>query len=240
MIRLVTPFLRPRVLVPVSLVLLASIVALAGGCGGKTDTVTVRYAPDVVAVTAADSVPAATALDIKIHWRSTATCQSFEGVAFQALDDSTFTAVAVVRETRGPDTPCSARDTVLEGGFILQDPPAKAFRIIVYGAKQQDTLFVRGGAAPAAIERHDLQIENAVDGSPVAGGTATYVDRATSALIADLTTDSAGLADTVVACAGPSRAYEIRVVGASGRRATLVFQARPQHCGVPEKTWIRI
>jgi len=240
MVRFDSPWMRPRLLVPVSLVLLASVLALAGGCGGKDDIINTRYAPDVVAVTSADSVGTGVELEIKIHWRSTVTCQTFEGVAFQTIDDSTFTAVAVVRETRDPNTPCTARDTVLEGGFVLKDPPSKAFRLIVYGAKQQDTLFVRGGAAPAALERHDIQIENAVDGSPVAGGTADYVDRATSAAIASLTTDSAGLADTAMACAGASRAYEIRVVGASGRRATLVFQARPQHCGIPERTWIRI
>ena len=61
-----------------------------------------------------------------------------------------------------------------------------------------------------------------------------------SAVIASLTMDSAGNADTAFACAGGPRAYEIRAVGASGRRATLVFVARPQHCGIPERTWIRI
>jgi hypothetical protein len=240
MSRFDSKWMRPRVLVPVSLVLLASLIALAGGCGGKDNTVTLRYAPDVVAVTAGDSVATGVGLEVKIHWRSTATCQSFEGVAFQPIDDTTFVALAVVRETRDPKVPCSARDTVLEGGFVLKDPPAKAFRLIVYGAKQQDTLFVQGGVAASAIERHVIQIENAVDGSPVGGATADLVDLTTSAVIASLTMDSAGNADTAFACAGGPRAYEIRAVGASGRRATLVFVARPQHCGIPERTWIRI
>ena len=235
-----TRWIRPRVLVPVSGLLLACALALTGGCGGKNNTVSLRYPPDIVAVTAGDSVALGQGLEIKIHWRSTVTCQSFEGVAFQVLNDTTFSAVAVVRESRDPKTPCTARDTILEGGFVLQDPPGRAFRVVVYGANQQDTVFVQGGTAAAAIERHSILLKNAVDSTPVEGGSADLVDLSTQSVIASLTTDSAGRADTAFACAGAPRAYQIRVIGASGRRATLVFVARPQHCGVAERTWIRI
>jgi hypothetical protein len=43
-----------------------------------------------------------------------------------------------------------------------------------------------------------------------------------------------------MACPGTSRGYKISIVGATGRRATLVFKDRPQRCGVPERTWIRL
>ena len=46
--------------------------------------------------------------------------------------------------------------------------------------------------------------------------------------------------DTSFACAGAARSYKITVVGASGRRATLVFKDFPAHCGTPEKTWVRL
>jgi hypothetical protein len=48
------------------------------------------------------------------------------------------------------------------------------------------------------------------------------------------------MADTAFACAGAARPYKITVVGASGRRATLVFKDHPEHCGVPEKTWVSL
>lgn len=214
--------------------------ALLAGCSGKTDVVTTHSTPDIVAVTAPDSLAPGQKLEIKVHWRSTLTCQSFEGVGFQIVDDSTFFAQTTIKEVDDPKNPCAARDTILEGLFSIADPPAHSFRVIVYGAHQQDTVAVRGGAAPAAIERHALEIDDSVTGGPVLGGTGVYTDLGTQAVFASLVTDSFGKADTSLACAGAARAYKISVVGASGRRATLVFQSFPEHCGVAEKTWVRL
>jgi hypothetical protein len=74
----------------------------------------------------------------------------------------------------------------------------------------------------------------------VQGGSGDYVDLGTQALLASLVTDSFGKADTAFACAGAARPYKITVVGSSGRRATLVFQEHPEHCGVPEMTWVSL
>jgi hypothetical protein len=139
-----------------------------------------------------------------------------------------------------PKTPCSARDTILEGSFQVPGTPAHSFRVIVYGAHQQDTVAVVGGATPAALERHGLEIVDSVTGGPVLGGSGDFADLGSHAVFASLVTDSYGLADTALACAGAARAYQISVVGASGRRATLVFKDHPEHCGVPEKTWVRL
>jgi len=215
-------------------------LALVAGCSGKTDVVTTHSTPDLVAVTAPDSVGAGQKLVIKVHWRSTLTCQSFEGVGFQIVDDSTFFAQTTIKEVDDPKTPCAARDTILEGTFSIADPPAHRFRVIVYGAHQQDTVTVTGGALPAAIEHYGLEIDDSVTGGPVLGGSGDYVDLGTQAAFTSLTTDSFGKADTAFACAGAARAYKITVVGASGRRATLVFKDFPEHCGVAEKTWVRL
>lgn len=196
--------------------------------------------PDIVAVTAPDSVGPGQKLEIKVHWRSTLTCQSFEGVGFQIVDDSTFLAQTMIKEVDDPKTPCASQDTVLEGSFLIADPPARSFRVIVYGAHQQDTVAVVGGATPASIERHGLEIDDSVTGGPVLGGSGDFADLGTHAVFASLVTDSFGKADTAFACAGAVRPYLITVVGASGRRATLVFKEHPEHCGVPEKTWVRL
>jgi hypothetical protein len=220
--------------------LVLSSLALLAGCSSTSDVTTTHSTPDIVAVTAADSVGPGQQLEIKIHWRSSLTCQSFEGVGFQAVDDSTFFATALMKEVHDPKTPCAARDTILEGGFLVADPPAHRFRIVVYGAHQQDTVLVVGGSTPAAIERHVLEIDDAVTNGPVQGGSGDYTDLGTQALIASLVTDSFGRADTAFACVGAARAYKLSVVGASGRRANLLFKDRPEHCGVPEKTRVTL
>lgn len=215
-------------------------LALLGGCSGKSDVVTTHSTPDLVAVTAPDSVGPGQQLEIKVHWRSTLTCQSFESAGLQVINDSTFFAQAMMKQVDDPKTPCGARDTILEGSFVLSAPPARFFRVLVYGAHQQDTVAVRGGATPAAIERHGLEIDDSVTGGPVLGGSGDYADLGTHAVFASLVTDSFGMADTAFACAGAARPYQITVVGSSGRRATLVFKDHPAHCGVPEKTWVEL
>jgi hypothetical protein len=215
-------------------------ILLLSGCSGTNDVTTEHFTPDIVAVTAPDSLTAGQGLEIKVHWRSSLSCQSFEDQGIQPLDDSTFFVQTTAKEVHDPKTPCVARDTILEGALHMASPPARHFRILVYGAHQQDTVAVMGGATPAALERHHLEIDDSVTNGPVQGGSGDYVDLGTQALFAALVTDSFGMADTTLACPGASRAYKITVVGASGRRATLVFKDFPQHCGIPEKTWVRL
>jgi hypothetical protein len=229
----------PRAYRSLAAVLAASVLALLAGCS-NSDKTTQYLTPDVVAVTAADSVGPGQKLEVKVHWRATLSCQSFQGVGFQQQDDSTFLAQATVQEVHDPKNPCTAQDTILEGGFTIADPPARAFRVIVYGAHQLDTVFVQGGATPAALERHDLEIVDSVTGGPVLGGSGDFVDLSNQAPFASLVTNSLGLADTTLACAGAVRSYKLSVVGSSGRRATLLFKDRPGHCGVPERTWVRL
>jgi len=220
-------------------VLAFGFLALVSGCS-KDDKTTQYSTPEVVAVTSADSVGPGQKLEVKVHWRSTLSCQSFQGVGFQQQDDSTFLAQATIQEVHDPKNPCTAQDTILEGGFTIADPPARAFRVVVYGAHEQDTVFVQGGATPAAVERHDLEIVDSVTGAPVLGGSGDFVDLSNQAPFAALVTNSLGLADTTLACSGATRSYKVSVVGSTGRRATLVFKDRPGHCGVPERTWVRL
>jgi len=220
-------------------VLAVGFLTLVAGCG-NSDVTTQFSTPDVVAVTSADSVGPGQKLEIKVHWRSSLSCQSFQGVGFQQADDSTYFALSTIKETHDPNSPCTARDTILEGGFLIADPPARTFRVIVVGAHQQDTVFVQGGAAPSAVERHDLKIVDSVTGGPVLGGSGDFVDLSNQAPFATLVTNSLGVADTTLACAGAVRSYKLSVVGSSGRRATLLFKDRPGHCGVPERTWVRL
>jgi hypothetical protein len=216
-----------------------ALLVLAG-CSGSSDVTTDHYAPDIVAVTAPDSLAAGQQLQIKVHWRSSLTCQSFENVSVQPIDDSTFFVQTSAKEVHDPKSPCAARDTILEGLVQMAGPPARHFRVLVYGAHQQDTVAVLGGATPAAIERHGLEIDDAVTNGPVQGGSGDYVDLGSQVVFASLVTDTLGMADTSFACPGAARGYKILVVGASGRRATLVFQSYPEHCGIPEKTWVRL
>jgi hypothetical protein len=218
----------------------ALAVSCLAGCGNDDEVSTIRYAPDLVAATVPDSIAAGSPLDIKVHWLSTLTCQSFEGFTVNALNDSVIQVVAVAVETRDPKAPCSPREVFLEGGLRINDPPRRHFHIDVYGARQLFPLEVEGDAAGAPIERHRITVENSVDGTWVAGATAKIVDLATQDTLATLTTDMNGAAETALPCAGATRAYKLRVVGASGRQAELLFQSNPAHCGIPERTAIRL
>jgi len=231
--------LELRPLRSLAAVVALGFLALVAGCS-NSDTTTSYSTPDVVAVTSADSVGPGQKLEIKVHWRSSLSCQSFQGVGFQQSDDSTYFAISTIKETHDPKNPCTARDTILEGGFLIADPPARNFRVVVVGAHQQDTVFVQGGVTPSAVERHQLKIVDSVTGAPVLGGSGDFVDLSNQAPFASLVTNSLGLADTTLACTGAVRSYKVSVVGASGRRATLVFKDRPGHCGVPELTWVRL
>lgn len=223
------------------LVLAAGAVVLGFvGCDSTNDTVHNRFAPDLIAATAADSVAAGSPLDIKVHWRSTGSCQQFEGFTFNASGDSVFTLVAVVLETRDPNVACTTRDTILEGRFRLNDPPAKPFRVEVFGASQRFSLDVRGGVAPAALERYQVHVTNVAGGGDVEGAIARVIDLATLDTVGVLTTDVSGTAELARACVGPGRAYKLWVTGASGRQAVLVSREFPEACGIPERTAIRL
>src|SRR5215467_15731418 len=97
---------RPDVRLLASSLVLAAFAFLSG-CSGKSDVVTTHSTPDVIAVTSPDSVGPGQQLLVKIHWRSTGTCQSFEGVTFQPIDDTTYFAQTIIKEVRDPKTPCT-------------------------------------------------------------------------------------------------------------------------------------
>jgi len=215
-------------------------LGFAAGCGNDEKTTTIRFSPDLVAATVADSIAAGSGLDVKVHWVSTLTCQSFEGFTVNAPSDSVIEVVAVAVETRDPKVPCTSREAILEGSLHIGDPPQKPFRIDVYGARQRFSLDVQGAAAGAAIERHRISVENSVDGSAEVGTVAKIIDLATLDTLATLVTDANGVAEDALACAGAAHPYKLFVTGAVGRQAELVFQSDPAHCGVPERTAIRL
>src|SRR5262250_1396364 len=113
---------------------LAFAVPLLAGCSGTNDVTTTHFTPDIVAVTSPDSLAPGQGLEIKVHWRSSLTCQSFEDPGIQPIDDSTFFVQTSAKEVHDPKTPCAARDTILEGGIHMTNPPAKRFRVLIYGA----------------------------------------------------------------------------------------------------------
>ena len=217
-------------------------VATLVGCGDD-ETFTTRTTPNVVAVTAPDSIAAGQALDIKVHWRSRSTCETFEGASVQVVNDTTFSLIISVAETVTPDRPCDSRDLVLEGLVRIADPPATRFRVEVYGAAERFVLPVVGGSTPSSVERHAVTILNAVGGtgtgaSPVPGATAAMIPEGADTLFV-LTTDADGKAEESIPCAGDRR-YHLDVTGASNRRVILDFLSHPARCGIAERTIVRL
>jgi hypothetical protein len=228
---------------PLSAVLagLAGIVALAaGGCSEKS-TVHTHFTPDVVAVTAPDSVPTGQALVVKVHWRGLRTCQSLDTFGFNAVDDTTIELIVRGVETVDPDVSCDPVDTLYEGSSTIDAAkvPQKRFHLHVYGAAQHYVLDVQGGATPIAGERHSVLVQNAVNDAPVAGATARVIDLDTADTLAVLTTDANGEAESAADCVKSPRPYQLWVIGASGRQAHLYFRQNPARCGIAERTQTR-
>jgi hypothetical protein len=222
--------------------LLLPAALFAAGCSDD-ETFSTHETPNVVAVTAPDSIPAGQPIDIKVHWRSRSTCESFEGASVQVVNDTTISLVISVVETVTPDAPCDPRDVVLEGLVRIADPPATRFRVEVYGAAERFVLPVVGGAAPAAIERHAVTILNSVGGTgsgapPVPGATAAMIPEGADTLFT-LVADADGKAEQGIACAGDRR-YQLDVTGASNRRVVLDFFSNPARCAIPERTIVRL
>lgn len=227
----------PRRAVPAVLATLLVGLALAG-CG-EDEVAVERFSPDIVAVTAPDSLAAGQPLDIKVHWRARTTCQELSGFELTVFDDTTFQIVAQGRETIDPDVACEPIAEVREASYRIPNPPAKSFHVQVYGLQLYD-LAVLGGATPAAVERHRVEVMTPGGGSigpdPVVGAIAKVVTLATADTLLVLTTGADGAADSSLACAGASRAYELLVTGSAGRSLTLPFRRYPAHCGIAERT----
>jgi hypothetical protein len=221
--------------------LACAAASLAAGCGDD-DVVLSRFSPTIVAATAPDSVAAGQALDVKVHWRAYNSCQSFEKFNFTQVDDTTFHIIAFAIETVDPNSACTPTDAVREASFHLASTPPGRFVIEVYGAAQRIPLEIQGGAQPAATERHAILVTNAAaaGGPPVEGALARVIDAASTDTIAVLVTGAGGDAESTLACGAVPRSYRLLVTGASGRQALLDFVQNPAHCGVPERTKIRL
>jgi hypothetical protein len=228
---------NPRLVVPAALAALFAGFTLTG-CG--EDEVTVdRFSPDIVAVTAPDTLAAGEPLDVKIHWRALTTCQELSGFEFVVFDDTTYQIVAQGKETINADDTCDPIVDVREASYRIPSPPTGRFRIQVYGLQLYE-LSVVGGVTPGSEERHRVEVMTPGGGSvgpaPVAGATAKVVTLDTADTLLVLTTGADGAADSSLACAGASRAYKLLVTGSAGRTLTLPFQQKPARCGVPERT----
>jgi hypothetical protein len=228
---------NPNSAVPVLLAALAAGIALAG-CG-TDDVVVDHFSPDLVAVTAPDTLAAGQPLTVKIHWRALTTCQSLDAFGFAVFDDTTFQIVVQGKETIAPDRSCEPTAVIQEAAYTIPDPPARRFRVMVYGLQHYE-LSVVGGTTPAAVERHRVEVASAGGGAvgsePVVGATARLVASDTADTLLVLTTGLDGAADSALACPGAPRSYKLLVTGAAGRSVTLPFQQNPARCGVPERT----
>lgn len=228
---------NPRPAVPALFAALFAGAVLAG-CG--SDEVVINYfSPDVLAVTAPDTLAAGQPLDVKIHWRATSTCQALDAFGFSVFDDTTLQIVAQGKETIAPDRTCDPSDAIHEASYRIPSPPLGRFRIQVYGSRQLFEMSVLGGATPAAVERHRVLVMNVAGGDPVAGATAKVIALGTSDTLLVLTAGAEGTADSALACPGAPRAYQLLVSGSSGRQVVLPFQQNPARCGVPERTHTR-
>jgi hypothetical protein len=202
-----------------------------GGCDAITGPA--RYIPEVVEVTVADSVAAGQLLDVKIHWLSTDGCQRFDGFAARTLDDSTFQLTPLAHRASG--VVCTQVITNVEEAVRFGRLPARRFTVRVIARQDTFDLPVQGGAAPAAIERHRVQVEDAATGKPRAGATVAIVGVFPTDTLAKLTTAADGSAEVVLPCLAAGRAYDLVVVGGPRVR----FARFPARCGVPERTVLR-
>ncbi len=229
---------------PISAVL-AGLAALgllaAGGCSEK-NVVHTHFTPDVIAVTAPDSLPAGLPLVVKVHWRGLRTCQSLDSFGLNTVDDTTLQLLVRGLETSDPNTSCDQVDSLFETSTSIEASrlPAKRFHVHVYGAAQHFDLEVQGGATPIAGERHRVFVQNSVNDAPVLGAVARVIDLDTRDTLAVLTTDAAGEAETAAACVKSPRPYQLWVIGASGRQAHLYFRQDPARCGTAERTQARL
>ncbi len=217
---------------------LGILLLAPAGCS-EQDVVHEHFSPDVVAVTAPDSLAPGQALVVKVHWRMLRTCQALDTFGVNALDDTTIELIARGVETIDPSKPCTQADSIVEGSVTLAagQLPAKRFHVQVFGAAQRYDLAIQGGAAPAALERHQVLVENAVGGTvPVQGATARVIDLNSLETLAVLTTDADGEASVALPCPGADRPYQLWVTGASGRQVHLYFRQNPARCGIPERT----
>jgi hypothetical protein len=228
---------NPRAAVPALLAALLAGFVLAG-CGSDEEVVINNFSPDIVAVTAPDTVAAGQPLDVKIHWRARTTCQELTDFGFVVFDDTTFQITALGKETVKSDQVCESIAEIREASYRIPDPPARRFHVQVYGLQHFD-LGVVGGVTPAAVERHSVLVQTSTGGAvgpePVVGAVAKVVAGATDTLLV-LVTGLDGTADSSLVCPGPARAYNLFVRGSGGRTVTLPFQQNPARCGVAERT----
>lgn len=227
-----------RAAVPALLAALLSGFVLVG-CGSDEEVVIDNFSPDIVAVTAPDTVAAGQPLDVKIHWRARTTCQELTDFGFTVFDDTTLQITALGKETVRSDQVCEPIAEIREATYRIPDPPARRFRVRVYGLQQFD-LGVVGGATPAAVEGHRVLVLTSGGGpvgpDPVVGAVAKVIVAGTTDTLLVLVTGLDGQADSSLACPGAPRAYDLFVRGSSGRTVTLPFRQNPARCGVAERT----
>lgn len=231
----------PRLASPARFGVLLAGLALSG-CSSD-EVVVSRFSPDLVAVTAPDSLAAGQPLDVKIHWRATRTCQSLDDFGFSVVNDSTLQIIAVGKETLDPDQPCFETSAVVEAGYRIPDPPARRFRLEVFGARQRFELTVQGGTQPADVQRFRVRVENATvpgdSAAAVAGAPIRILALDAPDTLLAMTTGADGMADSALTCSTGPRGYRLWVVGSAGRQVVLEFRRNPARCGVPERTHTR-
>ncbi len=198
-------------------------------CGRDTE----QHIARILAVTAPDSVGAGQSLLVKAHWYGPDACERFDGLDLQRADDTTFVLVPLAH--RSGDV-CAQVVTVGETAVRISGAPARPFIVKLIQPSRHFVLRVRGGAAPAAIERHRVELENADTGAPLPGEPVTLLGSAAKDTLAQLTTGASGSADTAFACLAAGRPYTLELAGA----LPLTFTRFPARCSAPERTVVRL
>ena len=204
------------------------LVAFAG-CTSAPE----QHVMSVAAVTAADSVGAGQALLVKLNWIAYDACEHFDEIHARRQNDTTY-VITPLGHREG--TICAAVVSVGESAVRIDAPPGRSFFVAVEQPSRNFVLTVQGGATPANIERHHIELENAATGAPLASEPVVLLGSVATDTLAKLTTGSGGAADTAFDCLVAGRQYQVVTSG----NFSLPFIVYPARCGAPERTVVRL
>jgi hypothetical protein len=203
-------------------------LALAG-CSSSSE----QHVIAVAAVTAPDSVGAGQPLLVKVTWVATDACEKFDEIHARRENDTTYVITPLAHRS---GTICATVMTVGESSVRINTPPGRSFLVAVAQPSRNFVLPVQGGAQPANIERHRIELENAATGAPLPNEPVTLLGSVATDTLAKVTTGSGGAADTAFGCLVAGRPYQLLLNGSP----PLPFSTYPARCGAPERTVVRL
>ena len=202
------------------------------------------FTPNVIAVTAPDSIAAGDSLEIKIHWISGG-CLEFRNFTLLSPDDTTYRLIPVAVDWSAvPGIICLSSVSVASESFVISDPPARRFRVQVESSSGPYELRVEGGAPPATIERHWVLVQELESKDPIPQAEIVLSEisggYSPGPVLAEITTNIGGIAEVIISCPDTTRRYDLEVVSPNRWYGRLRFWRTGARCGVPERTVIRL